>query len=327
VSAVVQASLLAALTLSGAVRAWHILPLSFMLGLGNAFEIPARQALLGAIAGPDMPNAVALNSSIFNAARVVGPGLAGLVLAAVGEGWCFLLNAISFAGTIWALAVMDVPPQPPPSARGGAHLRGGIAYAAGTPYVRALLALLAGSSFFGMSYAALLPAVAADVLGGGPGLLGTLQASAGLGALAGAVSLLVRRGQLRGLGRRVAVGATALAAGLALFSVSRQPELSSAALVLVGFGFVSQAAGTNSLLQGLAPPEMRGRVMGLFSTLFVGVAPFGALASGLVASRFGPPLTLLAGAIAVLVASALFHAALPRLRRTVAAPPEPPWTT
>jgi MFS family permease len=321
VNATVQASLLAALTLSGAVRAWHVLPLSFMLGLGNAFEIPARQALLGEIAGPDMPNAVALNSSIFNAARVVGPGLAGLVLAVVGEGWCFLINALSFGGTIWALMVMELPARPVARAGAGSHLREGIAYAAGAPYVRALLALIACSAFFGVSYSALLPAFAADVLGGGPGLLGALQASAGLGALAGAVSLLVRRGGIRGLGRRVAVGATALGVGLALFTAWRRPDLCSAALALAGFGMVTQAAGTNSLLQGLAPPEMRGRVMGLFSTLFIGMTPFGALAGGFAASRFGPVRTLQVGVVVVVAASAVFHAALPRLRRT-AAPPQ-----
>ena len=322
VNATVQASLLAALTLSGAVRAWHVLPLSFMLGLGNAFEIPARQALLGEIAGPDMPNAVALNSSIFNAARVVGPGLAGLVLAEVGEGWCFLLNAVSFGGTIWALLVMEVPARPAPRTTGGAHLRDGIAYATGAPYVRALLALIACSAFFGVSYSALLPAFAADVLGGGPALLGALQASAGLGALAGAMALLFRRGGIRGLGRRVATGASALGVGLVLFSAWRRPDLCSAALALAGFGMVTQAAGTNSLLQGLAPPEMRGRVMGLFSTLFIGMTPFGALVGGIAASRFGPERTLRVGAAVVTVASVVFHAVLPRLRRTVA-PPRP----
>ncbi len=325
VNATIQAGVLAALTLSGTVRAWHVLPLSFMLGLSNAFEIPARQALLGEIAGPDMPNAVALNSSIFNAARVVGPGLAGLVLVEVGEGWCFLLNALSFGGTIWALVVMDVPARPASRAAAVSHLREGIAYAAGVPYLRALLALIACSAFFGISYSALLPAFAADVLGGGAGLLGVLQASAGLGALAGAVSLLVRRGGIRGLGRRVAVGASALGVGLALFTVWRQRELCSAALVLAGFGMVTQAAGTNSLLQGLAPEEMRGRVMGLYSTLFIGMTPFGALAGGFAAHRIGPVRTLQVGVAVLLAASAVFHAALPRLRRATAeARPERP---
>ncbi len=317
-NALVQASLLAALTLSGAVRPWHLLVLASMLGLTYAFEIPARQALLGDIAGADMPNAVALNSSVVNGARILGPALAGWMVAAVGEGWCFLLNAVSFLGTIAALLVMEVPH--PHGAHGSPreHLLDGLAYAGRTPHVLALLALLGTSSFFGMPYSTLLPVFAKDILRGGPALFGTMQSFAGLGALAGAVSLLLRTG-LRGLGRRVGVGATALGAGLAVLALSRHPALSCAALLVAGFGYITQTAGTMTLLQGLAPAEMRGRVMGLFSTLFVGMTPFGSLAGGFAAHRFGAPRALLAGASAVLAASLAFHAALPRLRRTVLA--------
>jgi MFS family permease len=319
-NALLQAAVLAVLTLSGAVRPWHILALAFMLGMSYAFEIPARQALLGEIAGPDMPNALALNSSIVNGARVVGPALAGVLVAAVGEGWCFALNALSFLGTIYALLVMQIPPQARvPGAGAGAHLLDGLRHARRAPLLRALLLLTATSSVFGMSYIALLPIFAADVLRGGAGLLGTLQARAGAGALAGALLLLLRAG-LRGLGRWVAVGASSLGLGLAVFSLSRSPLLSGAALLLAGFGYIAQMAGTMTLLQGLAPPEMRGRMMGLFSTFFVGMAPFGALGAGLVAHRLGAPRTLLAGSLVVLAASLAFHAALPRLRRGVRLP-------
>lgn len=326
VNALVQAALLAALTFSGLVRPWHLLVLSTMLGLSYAFEIPARQALLGDVAGEDMPNALALNSSIVNGARVVGPAVAGVLVALVGEAWCFALNALSFLATIRALAVMELPPQRAPSGR--TRLAGGIEYAARTPYVRALLLVLAISAFFGMSYAALLPVFASEVLGGGPGLFGVLQACAGAGALAGGVSLLLRPGGLRGLGRRVAVGASALGLGLLVASRSRLPALTGASLVLAGFGYITQTAGTMTLLQGLSPPELRGRVMGLFSTLFVGMTPFGALLGGLAARRLGAPATLLAGSSVVLLASAALHLRLPALRRSLqaarAAGPAPP---
>ncbi len=317
INAVVQATLLAAVTLTGVVRPWMLLPLALMLGLSNAFEVPARQSLLGEIAGPDMPNALALNSSIVNGARAVGPALAGWTVAAVGEGACFAINAVSFAGTLWALVVMDLPARPmaPPSSRRG-HLLEGVAYAGKTPHVRALLALLGTTSFFAMPYITLLPAFTKEVLGGGARMLGTLQGAAGLGALVAGVSLLVRTG-LTGLGRRVGVGATVFGVGLAGLALSRNATVAALCLVLVGFGFLSQSAGTMTLLQGLAPEGMRGRVMGFFSTLFLGTTPFGALLGGFAAERFGVARVFLAASVVVLLASTAFHLALPSLRRVV----------
>ncbi len=318
INALTQATVLAVLTLTGIVRAWMLLPLALMLGLTYAFEIPARQSLLGDIAGEDMPNALALNSSIVNGARAVGPALAGWMVATVGEGVCFALNAVSFVGTIYAVAVMRVPPPRPHSGSRRGHLVDGVAYAARTPHVRALLALLGVSSFFALPYVTFLPVFARDVLHGDARLLGLLQASAGVGALAAGVLLMIRRG-LEGLGRRVGVGATLLGLGLAGLSVSRTAPLSCACLLLAGFGYLTQTAGTMTLLQGLAPPELRGRLMGLFSMLFVGTTPFGALVGGLAAARFGVPAVVRTGALVVLLASVAFHVALPRLRRTVAA--------
>ncbi|HEX9052351.1 MAG TPA: MFS transporter [Anaeromyxobacter sp.] len=317
-NAIVQAVLLAVLTLSGAVRPWHVLVLAAMLGMTYAFEIPARQALLADLSGEDMPNAIALNSSIVNAARVAGPALAGAVVAAVGEGWAFAINAASFAGTYYALLAMRPPPQPKPTGSRRAHLLEGLAYAGRTAHVRALLALLTASSLFAMPYQAILPMFSSEVLGGGARLYGALLACAGGGALVGAIGLLLRTG-LRGLGRRVALGATLLGAGVVALSASRTPAVAAAALAVTGFGFITQMAGTMTLLQGLAPPELRGRVMGLYSMLFVGVTPFGALVVGVAAGRFGAPGTLAAGGVLVLLASAAFHVALPRLRRIVLA--------
>jgi MFS family permease len=317
-NAIVQAALLAALTLTGLVRPWHVLALAAMLGMTTAFELPARQALLADLAGEDTPNAIALNSSIVNAARVAGPALAGVVVASVGEGWAFALNAVSFLGTYYALLVMTPPPQPLATGSRRAHVLEGIAYAGRTSHVRALLALVAVSSFFAVPYQALMPVLSSEILGGGAGLYGTLLACAGAGALMGALGLLLRKG-LRGLGRRVALGTTLLGAGVVILAASRSVALSAAALVVLGFGFITQMAGTMTLLQGLAPADMRGRVMGLYSMLFVGVAPFGALVAGFAASRFGAPRTLAAGGTVVLAASVAFHLALPRLRRVVLA--------
>ena len=314
-NAAAQAALLAAVTLAGVVRPWHVLVLAAMLGMTYAFEIPARQALLADIAGDDMSNAIALNSSIVNGARAVGPALAGWLVATVGEGICFAFNAVSFGGTLYALWVMKVPPRAGPRVEQGrrAHLAEGIAWAWRAPHVRAMLALVAVSSLLAIPYATLLPAVSAEVLGGGAGLFGILQALAGVGAFVGAVALLGRRGLL-GLDRRLGVGASCLGAGVIVLGLSRSPVLSGAALVLAGAGMISQMAGTMTLLQGLAGPALRGRVMGLFSTLFVGVAPFGALASGALAGRIGVPVTLVLGGAAVLAASGAYHLALPRLR-------------
>jgi MFS family permease len=317
-NAIAQAALLAGLTLAGVVRPWHVLVLAAMLGMTYAFEIPARQALLADLAGEDMPNAIALNSSIVNAGRIVGPALAGMVVASVGEGWAFALNAASFLGTYYALVVMRPPPQPLATGSRRAHVLEGIAYAGRTVHVRALLALLATSSFFAIPYQTLLPVLSSEVLGGDARLYGVLLACAGTGALAGAVGLLLRKG-LAGLGRRVAIGTTLLGAGVLTLALSRSVALSAVALAVLGFGFITQMAGTMTLLQGLAPAEMRGRVMGLFSTLFVGVTPFGALAAGFAASRLGAPRTLAAGGAVVLAASVAFHLALPRLRRIVLA--------
>jgi MFS family permease len=327
-NALLQAALLAGLTLTGAVRPWMLLPLAAMLGLSYAFEIPARQALLGDIAGEDMPNALALNSTLVNGARVVGPALAGWLVAAVGEGPCFALNAVSFAGTLYAVAVMELPPHRPHHGSRRRHLWEGLAYASRTPHVRALLLLLTASSFFALPYVTLLPVLAKDVLGGDASLLGTLQASAGAGALAAGVTLM-RRSGLRGLGRRVGVGASLFGIGLAGVSLSRSAPLSCAFLVVAGYGYLMQTAGTVTLLQGLAPEELRGRLMGVFSTLFVGTTPFGALAAGVVAARTGVTAVLLAGAGVVFAASLAFHLAVPRLRQAVRAehpqlfPPQP----
>lgn len=319
--AVVQASVLAVATLQGWIRPWHLLVLAAILGTAHAFEMPARQTLLGEIAGEDMPNAVALSASVVNAARAVGPAIAGYVVALTGEGWCFAFNAVSFLGTLYALSAMSSGHQASVRDPRPSHAWEGFVHAARTPFLRALLALLGTSAFFAMPYQSLLPVFAADVLGGSARLFGTLQAFSGAGALLGAISLLARRGSdaLEGLDRRVGLGATLLGGGLLVLCLSRSPVLSAGALIAVGFGFTTQMAGTMTLLQGLAPAGMRGRLMGLHTMLFMGMTPIGALIAGLIAHRAGAPRTLIFGAVIVLAASAAYHAALPALRHLDAA--------
>ncbi len=313
--ALVQSIVLTVLTFLGAIQPWQLLALASVMGVVAAFETPARQALLAELAGADVPNAVALNSTLVNGARVVGPALAGYVVGLVGEAWCFALNAVSFLAVLQALARMEVPRTPPgPRISSRLHLRAGIDYARQKQMIRALLVLLAFSSFFAMPYSTLLPLFAAEVHGGGPELLGRFFASAGAGAMTAAVTLLMRK-DMTGLARRVGLGATSLGIGLFVFPLATDPWLGQGCLFLAGFGFINQMAGTMTLLQGLAPNELRGRVVGLFLMLFTGVSPFGALIAGFAAAQFGAKHTLMVGAAVALLASVVYHLALPGIRR------------
>jgi len=307
---------LAALTLTGVVRVWHVLTLAACLGLVNAFDIPARQAFIVDMVGhDDLMNAIALNSSMVNGARVVGPAIAGLLVAAVGEGWCFLLNGVSYLAVIAGLLMMDVPKRPKVRARISAvrHTIEGLRFVADTAPVRALLLLLGLVSLAGMPYAVLMPIFADQILSGGPRGLGLLMAASGFGALCGALSLAVRSG-VRGLGRWVATSAAAFGAALILFSLSRAFWLSVLLLVPVGASIMVQMASSNTLIQSMVPDKLRGRVMAVYSMMFMGMAPFGALVAGSVAERLGAARTVAGGGAACLVAAAIFATRLPALR-------------
>ncbi len=306
---------LAALTLSGRVQVWHVFVLSACLGVVNAFDIPARQAFLVEMVGhEDLMNAIALNSSMVNGARVVGPAVAGLLVAVVGEGWCFLLNGISYGAVIAGLLMMDVPQRPAsarqPSAR---HPIAGFRFAARTAPVRALLVLLGTVSFAGMPYAVLMPVFAESILHGGPRALGLLMGASGAGALIGALTLATRRG-VRGLGRWVAMSSGAFGLALILFSTSPTFWVSALLLVPVGFSMMVQMASSNTLIQAMVPDHLRGRMMAIYSMMFMGMAPFGALAAGWVAERIGAPHTVAIGGVVCLVGSAVFSVRLPSLR-------------
>src|SRR5260221_627301 len=263
------AFVLATLTLTGVIRVWHLFVLSAMLGLVNAFDIPARQAFMVEMVGrEDLMNAIALNSSMVNGARVVGPAVAGAVIAAVGEGWCFLLNGVSYVAVIAGLLLMDVPRiDRLPSARSAiADILEGFSYVGRTAPIRAVLILLGIVSVTAMPYSVLMPVVADEILHGGARTLGLLTVASGIGALAGALSLAARRG-VKGLGRWIAVSTVAFGVSLLLFAWSSSLWLSIAALVAVGGTMMAQMAASNTVVQTMAPDALRGRVMAVYSMM------------------------------------------------------------
>jgi MFS family permease len=307
---------LAALTLSGTVRVWHIFVLSALLGVVNSFDIPARQAfIVGLVAKPDLINAIALNSSMFNASRVLGPAIAGVLVAGIGEGWCFFANGASYIAVIAGLLLMNVPPHRPAAQPGSplSRMLEGFRFVIQNPPIHALLALLGVVSLTGMPYAVLMPIFADRILHGGARALGLLMGSTGIGALAAALMLASRR-DLKGLGRWVALAALGFGAGLVAFSLSRIFWLSAAILALCGFAMMIQMGSSNTLIQSMSPDRLRGRVMSVYSMMFMGMAPFGALLAGAVADRLGAPLTVAGGGALSMLAAAVFWMWWPQIR-------------
>jgi MFS family permease len=313
----VLAFILAALTLSHVVQVWHLFVLAAFLGCVNAFDIPARQAFMVDMVGrEDLMNAIALNSSMVNGARVVGPAIAGGVVAWVGEGWCFFLNGVSYIAVIAGLLLMRLE-HARRAVRSGrsaaADIVDGFRYVGRTTPVRALLTLLGVVSLTAMPYAVLMPVFAEEILHGGAAGLGLLTGASGVGALGGALSLAMRRG-VRGLGTWVAVSTFAFGVALLLFSLSRSFWLSAALLVPVGAAMMVQMAASNTLIQAMVPDHLRGRVMSVYSMMFMGMAPFGALFAGWMAERAGAPRTVAIGGIVCLGAATIFRLRLPGIR-------------
>jgi MFS family permease len=315
-----QALVLAALVLEGSIAIWHIVSLSVFLGLVSAFDVPARQAFVVQMveSKEDLGNAIALNSSVFNSARLLGPSIAGLLTAAVGEGLCFLLNGLSFLAVIAALLAMKLPPKEPNSGKAEVlrRLADGFSYAFGFRPIRAVILLLALISLVGMPYAVLMPLFAKDVLHGGAQTLGFLMGSAGVGALVGAI-YLASRVRVVQLGRTIPVAAAIFGAGLVAFSRSGVLLLSLAFLAIMGFGMMVQMAASNTVLQTIVDDDKRGRVMAFYAMALMGTAPFGSLLAGGLASKMGAPNTLLAGGLACIAGSLLFAGKLPSLRAAV----------
>jgi len=315
--AMLQSFALAALALSGVIKVWHILALQLFQGCINAFDMPGRQTFLHQLVEDraDLPNAIALNSTMVNGARLLGPTIAGLLIAAFGVGWCFLVDGVSYLAVIASLLAMRLQPH---LARAEAtrllhDLRDGVRYAAGFLPIRAILLLLALVSLTGMPYMVLMPVVAVKVLHGGPHTYGFLMGAIGAGAMIGAVYLASRTSVL-GLGRVVPLAAMVFGTGLITFSLSRSFVLSMVLLVVAGGGFMVQMASSNTLLQTMVQEEMRGRVMSFYAMAFTGTTPFGSLLGGFLADRIGAPRTILFGGIACIVGGAAFLAILPKVR-------------
>ncbi len=315
-AALLQAVLLAALTLSGWVQPIHIIILGAVLGIVNAFDMPARQALVHKLVSvDDLPNAVALNSSMINAARIIGPGVAGLIVAAVGEGACFTINAISYLAVIIALLAMRFPPEAAGSSIPVSLTRSlneGLRYILNTVPIRDVLILLSLVGLMGMPYITLMPVFAADIHKGGAGALGLMMGAIGLGALGGALGL-ARRKSVIGLGRVIAMATMGFGLGLIAFSFSKPFLLSLLLLIGVGTGWMVQIAACNTALQTLAEDRMRGRVMSLFSMMLVGMAPFGSLVAGWASDRIGAPFVVAIGGTGCILAGLLFARRLPHL--------------
>jgi MFS family permease len=315
-TAMLLAFLLAILTLMGHIQIWHIFLLSALLGVTNAFDIPARQAFVVDMVGKsDLMNAIALNSSMFNGARIIGPAVAGTLVGAIGEGWCFFANGVSYIAVIACLLLMKLGPRVQAMRPGSAIERivEGFRFSGSTAPVRALLLLLGLISLMGMPYAVLMPIFANKILKGGPEVLGLLMGASGIGALAGALSLAART-RLSGLGRWVAFSTAGFGLSIILFSMSRSIWLSAILLVPSGFSMMVQMASSNTLIQAMVPDELRGRVMAVYSMMFMGMAPLGSLLAGTLAQRIGAPATVAAGGAVCIIGAAVFGFRLPALR-------------
>lgn len=317
--AMIHAFVLGALVLTGRITLANLIVLSVIGGIIDALEIPARQSFVIELVGDpaDLSNAIALNSSLVNVARLIGPTLAGFLIAAVGEGWCFLLNGMSYGSVILALVMMKVTPRPrrksyPPITQ---VLREGIAYAA-NPHIAILLGTLALVSLWTASYSGMAPLYATQLLHGGPHTLGFLMASSGLGALTAALYMASRQSVI-GLGRVIARGTALLGFAFVCFSFSRDVWLSCLLNAIGGFGMMSSTASMNTMLQTVVEEDQRGRVMSFFTMAFIGMAPLGNLLGGYLAGHLTPALSVRIAGAAVLAVSGIFLWNLPRLRESI----------
>ncbi|HTQ87133.1 MAG TPA: MFS transporter [Candidatus Solibacter sp.] len=312
----ILAFLLAGLTLSGVVQVWHIVVLAGLLGVANAFDIPARQAFFVEIVGKeDLQSAIGLNSSIFNGARIIGPTIAGILVATIREGWCFFINGVSFFAVLVALLVMRIeePAVASKKRNGWQDALEGFRYALDSPTISSLLLLVALVSVVGIPYTVLMPIIADKVLHGGARELGLLMSATGVGAVMGALTLAMRTG-VRGLGRLAAMAAGGFGASLVVFSFSHWLVVSMVLLVPVGYFVMLQMAATNTLLQSMAPDHLRGRIVALYSMMFMGMTPAGALGAGFAADHLGAPITLAIGGTACIAGAIVFARRLPQFR-------------
>jgi len=320
VLAMIQSFALAILTLLGRITVWDIIWLGAFQGLINAFDMPARQAFVVEMVEDrrDLGNAIALNSSMVNMARLLGPSIAGIVIAAMGEGYCFLIDGFSYIAVIISLLAMRLQRQvvKRASSRMVDELKDGWRYVSQSPAIRAILLLLALVSLVGMPYTVLMPIFAGTILHGGPHTLGFLMGASGIGALTGAFILAARKSVL-GLGRVVTFSAAAFGFGLAAFSQSRILGLSYVLMFVVGYGMMQQMAASNTILQTIVHEDKRGRVMSYYTMSFMGMAPFGSLLAGSIADRIGAPRTLLLCGICCIAGALLFWMNIESVRKAI----------
>ena len=291
----ILAFVLAGLTLTHLIHEWHLIVIAFLVGIVNAFDVPIRQSFFVHMVGKeDLPNAIALNSSIFNGARVVGPAIAGFAIVLFGEGWCFFLNGVSFIAVLVALLMMRIEPTPkkPPDESPVRSFVQGFKFAMHDVPIRSALVMLCMLSMFGLQYSVFLPIYAHDILHGNAGTFSLLMSAAGVGAFLGALQFAART-NYTGLARWIASTCTVCAVGLIIMSHASSFWLCATVLFIVGFAATSQMAATNTIIQERAPDELRSRLMAVYATMFMGVQPIGALFAGGVAKRIGTPNTVL----------------------------------
>lgn len=314
-ASMILAFVFAGLTITNRITVVEIFVIAILRGVVNAFDIPGRQAFIVEMVGKeDLMNAIALNSSMFNGARIIGPAIAGIVVAKIGEGWCFFADAVSYIAVIAGLLMMHVAPRVQrPSGPPLEHIIEGFRFVRETAPIRALLLLLGLVSFVAMPYTVLMPIFADRILHGGARGLGILMGATGVGALLGALTLATKQG-VRGLGRWVMFSCGGFAVFLVFFALSTHFWLSTVLLVPVGFCMMLQMSSSNTLIQAMVPDRLRGRVMSVYSMMFMGMGPFGALAAGAIADRLGAPLAVIMGACVCLGGAAIFGLRLPAMR-------------
>jgi MFS family permease len=317
-AAAVQSLALAALTLTHLITLGEIIALMAFQGLINAFDMPGRQSFLVQMVEErgDLANAIAINSSMVNGARLIGPAIGGLIIAAFGEGWCFFIDGVSYLAVIASLVVMRLPALNDRGKSGSSlleELREGWNYVRGFGPIRTILLILALTCLMGWPYSVLLPVFAGQVLHGGPHTLGWLSAASGLGALASALALAMRK-SIKGLTRNLQAAVVLLGVGLILFGLSQILWLSLILMVVVGFGLIQAAAVCNTIIQSLVPDDKRARVMGYYTMAFFGAAPFGSLMAGALAQHIGAPHTVMLTGTFCIVGAAWFTLQLPKIR-------------
>jgi MFS family permease len=316
-AAALQSAALAAFAFTGTMTVWHLIWLGAAQGVINAFDMPARQSFLREMIDDraDLPNAIALNSSMVNGAKLIGPAIAAVLVGLVGEAWCFAIDAVSYLAVIGSLLAMTVKPKPmtPRSGRVIADIIDGVRYAASVPIVRSVLILLGITSVLGGAYTTLLPVIAGKNLHGGPGTLGVLMTAAGLGALSGAL-YLATRSTVVGLGRVIGITVLGLGVGMIALELASSTWIAAALLYLVGASLMIQMAATNTIVQTVTPPDMLGRVMSLYLVAFTGGTPLGALIEGSLASHIGAIHAFAIAGVVCLASGIWFMRSLPELR-------------